>query len=100
MIGFPSNLNIHLALEPQDLRKSFNGLAAHAGGIKSSGLEGGCIFAFTNMRRNFHEVIESGPHPHAAQILLLIGHLMGKGDVQIASPYVCFLEQIIRYLTK
>lgn len=28
MISFPSNLNIHLALEPQDLRKSFNGLAA------------------------------------------------------------------------
>ncbi len=52
MIGFPSNLNIHLALEPQDLRKSFNGLAALAGGIKSSGLEGGCIFAFTNKRRN------------------------------------------------
>jgi transposase len=28
-----------------------------------------------HIRRNFHEVIESGPHPHAAQILLLIGHL-------------------------
>ncbi len=52
MIGFPSNLNIHLALEPQDLRKSFNGLAALAGGIKAAGLEGGCIFAFTNKRRN------------------------------------------------
>lgn len=52
MIGFPSNLDIHLALEPQDLRKSFNGLAALAGGIKAAGLEGGCIFAFTNKRRN------------------------------------------------
>lgn len=52
MIGFPSSLNIHLALEPQDLRKSFNGLAALAGGIKPSGLEGGSIFAFTNKRRN------------------------------------------------
>ena len=52
MIGFPSNLNIHLALEPQELRKSFNGLAELAGGIKPSGLEGGCIFAFTNKRRN------------------------------------------------
>ncbi len=52
MIGFPSNLNIHLALQPQDLRKSFNGLAALAGGIKPSGLESGSIFAFTNKRRN------------------------------------------------
>lgn len=52
MIGFPSSLNIHLALEPQDLRKSFNGLAALAGTIKPDGLEGGCLFAFTNKRRN------------------------------------------------
>jgi len=52
MIGFPSSLGIHLAVEPQDLRKPFNGLAALAGGIKPAGLEGGCLFAFTNKRRN------------------------------------------------
>ncbi len=52
MIGFPSNLDIHLALEPQDLRKSFNGLAALAGGIKPDALERGTLFAFTNKRRN------------------------------------------------
>ena len=52
MIGFPSNLEIHLALEPQDLRKSFSGLVSLAGGIKPSGLEGGSLFAFTNKRRN------------------------------------------------
>lgn len=52
MIGFPSSLDIRLALQPQDLRKSFNGLAALAGTIKPSGLEGGCLFAFTNKRRN------------------------------------------------
>lgn len=28
-----------------------------------------------HIRRNFHEVIEAGPHPEAAHILLLIGHL-------------------------
>lgn len=28
-----------------------------------------------HIRRNFHEVIEAGPHPQAAQILLLIGNL-------------------------
>lgn len=52
MIGFPSNLDIHLALEPQDLRKSFNGLAALASGIKTDALERGNLFAFTNKRRN------------------------------------------------
>ncbi len=52
MIGFPSSLGIHLAVEPQDLRKSFNGLAALAGCIEPAGLEGGCLFAFTNKRRN------------------------------------------------
>lgn len=52
MIGFPSNLNIHLALQPQDLRMSFNGLTALAGSIKPNGLESGCLFAFTNKRRN------------------------------------------------
>ena len=30
MIGFPSGVRIHLALEPHDMRKSFNGLAAIA----------------------------------------------------------------------
>ena len=28
-----------------------------------------------HIRRNFHEVIEAGPHPEAAHILMLIGHL-------------------------
>lgn len=52
MIGFPSNLTIHLALQEQDLRKSFNGLVALAGAIRPKALEGGCLFAFTNKRRN------------------------------------------------
>lgn len=52
MIGFPSNLSIYLALEPQDLRKSFNGLAALASQLKPNGLEGGSLFAFINKRRN------------------------------------------------
>jgi hypothetical protein len=32
MTGFPSNLNVHLALEPQNLRKSFSSLTALVGG--------------------------------------------------------------------
>jgi hypothetical protein len=33
MIGFPSNVRIHLALDPHDMRKSFNGLAAIASSL-------------------------------------------------------------------
>jgi hypothetical protein len=36
----------------QDLRKSFHGLVALAGAMRPKALEGGCLFAFTNKRRN------------------------------------------------
>jgi transposase len=52
MIGFPSSVRIHLALEAHDMRKSFNGLAAIAGQLAARGLESGALFAFTNKRRN------------------------------------------------
>jgi transposase len=52
MIGFPSAVRIHLALEPHDMRKSFNGLAALASAIVARGLESGALFVFTNKRRN------------------------------------------------
>ena len=52
MIGFPSGVRVHLALEPHDMRKSFNGLAAIAGQLATRGLENGALFVFTNKRRN------------------------------------------------
>lgn len=52
MIGFPSGVRIHLALEPHDMRKSFNGLSAVASQLAARGLESGALFAFTNKRRN------------------------------------------------
>lgn len=52
MIGFPSGVRIHLATEPHDMRKSFNGLAAIAGELAARGLENGALFVFTNKRRN------------------------------------------------
>jgi transposase len=52
VIGFPSGVRVHLALEPHDMRKSFNGLAAIAGQLAARGLESGALFAFTNKRRN------------------------------------------------
>lgn len=52
MIGFPAGVRVHLAVEPHDMRKSFNGLAAIARELASRGLEDGAMFAFTNKRRN------------------------------------------------
>ena len=52
MIGFPSGVRVHLAIEPHDMRKSFNGLAAIASVLVERGLENGALFVFTNKRRN------------------------------------------------
>ena len=52
MIGFPAGLRVYLAIEPHDMRKSFNGLSAIARQLVARGLEDGAIFAFTNKRRN------------------------------------------------
>jgi transposase len=52
MIGFPAGVSVHLAVEPHDMRKSFNGLSAIARELVSRGLEDGAMFAFTNKRRN------------------------------------------------
>ncbi|GAA5127152.1 IS66 family insertion sequence element accessory protein TnpB [Luteolibacter yonseiensis] len=50
-------MRVHLAIEPHDMRKSFNGLAAVAGHLAVRGLESGALFAFTNKRRNRLKVL-------------------------------------------
>lgn len=57
MIGFPAGVRVYLALEPHDMRKSFNGLSAIARELVSRGLEDGAMFAFTNKRRNRLKVL-------------------------------------------
>ncbi len=57
MIGFPSGVRVHLAIEPHDMRKSFNGLAAIASVLVERGLENGALFVFTNKRRNRLKVL-------------------------------------------
>lgn len=52
MLSFPGSLRIFLAVEPVDMRKSFNGLyAVVAEHLKENPLTGG-LYAFTNKRRN------------------------------------------------
>jgi len=52
MIGFPAGVRVHLAVEPHDMRKSFDGLSAIARELDARDLENGALFAFTNKRRN------------------------------------------------
>jgi len=52
MLSFPGSVKIFLAVEPVDMRKSFNGLYTTATEhLKENPLEGG-LFVFTNKRRN------------------------------------------------
>ena len=52
MMGLTSHLRIFLCLEPADMRKSYNGLAALAEHLAPDGLKNGALFLFTNKRRN------------------------------------------------
>ncbi len=52
MLSFPGSLKIYIALEPCDMRKSFNGLyTTVAEQLKEDPLSG-ALFVFTNKRRN------------------------------------------------
>ncbi len=51
MLSFPGTLKVFLALEPTDLRKSFNGLYAQAKEVMKERPESGALFVFTNRRR-------------------------------------------------
>lgn len=52
MLSFPGSVRIYLAVEPVDMRKSFNGLFAVAvETLKEDPMRGG-LFVFSNKRRN------------------------------------------------
>ena len=52
MLSFPGSLKIYVALEPCDMRKSFNGLYAVAQEKLKEDPQSGALFAFINRRRN------------------------------------------------
>jgi transposase len=52
MLSFPNSLKIVVALEPCDMRKSFNGLSAIAAEYLKEDPYDGTLFVFTNKRRN------------------------------------------------
>lgn len=52
MLSFPGSLKIFVALEPCDMRKSFNGLHAVAAEKLGEDPKNGALFVFANKRRN------------------------------------------------
>lgn len=52
MLSFSGSLRVMVALEPCDLRKSFNGLHALVSERLGEDPRGGALFVFTNRRRN------------------------------------------------
>lgn len=52
MLSFPGTLRVLVALEPCDMRKSFNGLSAVAADQLKEDPFDGTLFVFTNKRRN------------------------------------------------
>lgn len=52
MIAIPASVKVFVALEPCDLRKSFNGLYAIAQNRLREDPREGALFLFTNKRRN------------------------------------------------
>ena len=52
MLAFPAALKIYLAVEPVDMRKSFNGLWAVASEKLREDPKSGAVFAFTNKKRD------------------------------------------------
>ena len=52
MLSFTGSLRVLVALEPCDMRKSFNGLHAIASEALGEDPRSGALFVFTNRRRN------------------------------------------------
>lgn len=57
MLSFPGSLKIFVAVEPCDLRKSFNGLQALVSERLEEDIKQGALFVFTNRRRSRLKVL-------------------------------------------
>ncbi len=57
MLSFSGSLRVFVALEPCDMRKSFNGLEALVADRLRECVKDGALFLFTNKRRNRLKVL-------------------------------------------
>jgi transposase len=56
MLSFPGSLKVFVAVDPCDMRRSFNGLHDLVGQLGEDP-RGGALFAFTNKRRSLLKVL-------------------------------------------
>ena len=61
MLTWPGALRVFLAVEPADMRKSFNGLFALAVDQLKEDPAQGALFVFTNRRRNRIKLLRVEP---------------------------------------
>ena len=57
MLNFPGGLKVFVAVEPRDMRCSFNGLHDAVANLLKEDPKGGAVFAFTNKRRTLLKVL-------------------------------------------
>ena len=57
MLSFSGSLRVFVALEPCDMRKSFNGLEALVANRLKECVKDGALFLFTNKKRNRLKVL-------------------------------------------
>ena len=57
MLSFSGSLKVFVALEPLDMRKSFNGLSAAVREQLGGDPLSGALFVFTNKRRNLLKIL-------------------------------------------
>lgn len=51
MLSFPGSLRVFVAVDPCDMRKSYEGLSALAGEVLREDVKSGALFVFGNRRR-------------------------------------------------
>ncbi len=57
MLSFSGSLKVFVAVEPCDMRRSFNGLHDAVGTTLKEDPKSGAIFAFTNKRRSLLKIL-------------------------------------------
>ena len=57
MLGFNSSLKVYVALDPCDMRKSFNGLSSQVRNHLKEDPASGAAFLFTNRRRSMIKIL-------------------------------------------
>jgi transposase len=57
MFSFPNQTRVYLAVDPVDMRKSFDGLWTEASRVLERDPFGGALFVFSNKKRNLVKIL-------------------------------------------